>query len=185
MEIAWTAVRQTLGIRVTFEEYFDNIGKPFGDILDDLGIGEQVAEIEPIFRTESMKALYKAQFFPEVEETLLQLVERGIKLGIVTSKDKLRTNAVLAQLPFVFVTTQTPTNDYRGKPAPDHLLLAMAEANVDPCDTVYMGDMDADYFAARRANIKYAHATWGYGNTPADHDLVLNNFSEILNIVEN
>ena len=184
MEIAWTAVRNTLGVSVTFDEYFEKIGAPFGDILDDLGIGDQLGEIEPIFRTESMKALHKAQFFSGVEETLLQLVKRGIKLGVVTSKDKLRTNAVLAQLPVTFATVQTPENKHRGKPAPDHLLLAMAEANADPSDTIYMGDMDADYHAARRADIKYAHAAWGYGEVPGDRVLVLNKFSEIMDAME-
>ena len=184
MEIAWTAVRNTLGINVTFDQYFKKIGAPFSDILDDLGVGDRFAEIEPIFRTESMKALHKAKFFPEVEETLLQLVSRQIKLGVVTSKDKLRTNAVLAQLPVNFLTVQTPEHKYRGKPAPDHLLIAMAEANVDPSDVIYMGDMDADYHAARRADIKYAHATWGYGKIPDCEVVVLNKFSEIINLME-
>ena len=184
MEIAWTAVRNTLGVSVTFEEYFEKIGAPFGDILNDLGIGDQLEEIEPIFRTESMKALHKANFFPEVEETLLLLVECRIKLGVVTSKDKFRTNAVLAQLPVTFVTIQTPEDKYRGKPAPDHLLIAMAEANADPCDTVYMGDMDADFHAAHRADIRYAHAAWGYGDTPEGQRLVLNKFSEIIKVME-
>ena len=93
----------------------------------------------------------------------MKLQAQGRALGIVTSKDAVRTNAVISQLKLKFVTIQSPAAPYRGKPAPDHLLLAMAVAGVDPKETVYIGDMDTDYQAAVRAGIDYVHASWGYG----------------------
>ena len=163
METAWMAVQQEAGVKVPFEDYFNLIGIPFREIIAKLGIGEQVREIETIFRVASMENLSSATFYDGVEETLNSLSAAGIKLGVVTSKDRLRTNAVLALLTADFVTVQTPMDGFRGKPAPDSLLLAMAEANTDPSRSVYIGDMDADREAAKRAKIDYYHAKWGYG----------------------
>jgi phosphoglycolate phosphatase len=179
MEAAWSAVRKACGIRVTFEDYFARIGRPFRDILDQLGLGERHAEIEPVFRTASMANLHSAPFFDGVEDTVRRLKDSGVKIGIVTSKDALRTSAILAKLPVEFDTVQTPNARLRGKPAPDHLLVAMAEARTDPAETVYLGDMDADCESAMRAGVDYVHTAWGYGRTPARCFAVLRSIRDL------
>jgi phosphoglycolate phosphatase-like HAD superfamily hydrolase len=70
----------------------------------------------------------------------------------------------------------------RGKPAPDHLLMAMAQAGSDPAETVYIGDMAADHEAARRAGIDYAHADWGYGRRPGDGSWILSSMRDLLEL---
>ncbi|MFT4176372.1 MAG: HAD family hydrolase [Luteolibacter sp.] len=163
MEHAWAAVRKKTGITVPFEDYFALIGRPFRDILDRLGLGENQAAIEQAYMASSLYFLSNAPFYEGTKETLQALAASGKKLGIVTSKDEVRTKAVLDQLGVKFSTIQCPKNPFRGKPAPDHLLIAMAESGEDPADTVYVGDMDTDYHAAVRAGIDYVHASWGYG----------------------
>ena len=91
----------------------------------------------------------------------------GVKLGVVTSKDGARTQLVLDRLDVNFTVVMTPEERMRGKPAPDHLLYAMAICNIDPVETIFVGDMESDAEAARRAGIDYAHAEWGYGERPA------------------
>ncbi len=39
----------------------------------------------------------------------------------------------------------------------------MSELNMNASDTLYIGDMDVDYEAARRAHVNYVHALRGYG----------------------
>jgi phosphoglycolate phosphatase len=163
MEKAWSEVREKTGLNVPFSDYFALIGRPFQDILKCLGLTEKLAEIEEAYMAASLYFLSNATFYPKTRETLAALQAQGRQLGIVTSKDAVRTKAVISQLKLNFSTIQCPTAPYRGKPAPDHLLLAMAEAGVDPKDTVYIGDMDTDYQAAVRAGIDYVHASWGYG----------------------
>lgn len=166
MQRAWTEVQHQFGIEIPFSAYFDRIGVPFRDILAQLQIkGELSVEIEQVFKAASLEDLHSSQFFDGALRTLLRLREKGAKLGIVTSKDLLRTQAVLRQIRVDFSTVQTPNSYHRGKPAPDHLLLAMAEGRTDPCDTLYVGDMAADQLAACRAGVDYAHATWGYGQS--------------------
>ena len=163
MRKSWAHVLERTNLKIPFEDYFSRIGRPFRDIMIDLGISYDLEKIEKIYMTASFDFLEEAMFFPNVRDTLNQLHHSGIKLGIVTSKDKLRTNAVLQQIDIPFVTIQSPSERYRGKPAPDYLMIAMAEAGEDPSDTLYIGDMSTDYEAARRAGIDYAHASWGYG----------------------
>lgn len=166
MALAWSEVRRNHHLDVPFEAYFALIGRPFQAILKRLGLTDNLDAIEQSYVTASLKFIEKATFYPKTDETLAQLAAMGVRLGIVTSKDRLRTQATLRQLNARFDTIQTPSGTYRGKPAPDYLLLAMAEVGVDPGDTVYVGDMDTDYEAAVRAGIDYIHAAWGYGSPP-------------------
>lgn len=165
MEFAWGEVRRGLGVTQDFWEYFRLIGRPFPDIMARLGLSEKAAEIEAVYRAASAARSDLLRFY-EVEAALIRLRELGICLGIVTSKDAARTAAIVGGLPVDFVCVETPDGMVRGKPAPDHLLLGMARATTDPADTIYVGDMECDFEAARRAGIDYAHADWGYGERP-------------------
>lgn len=180
MEAAWRAVRDATGTSVPFEDYFALIGRAFHDIMSRLGIEAEMAQqAETVFRTASMQNLSLIDFFPGAADALEALAASGKKLGVVTSKDKLRTNAILALLPVDFVTVQTPNQRLRSKPAPDHLMSAMALAQTDPADSLYLGDMDSDYEAAQRAGVDYLHASWGYGARPAPEVPALRAFSEL------
>ena len=163
MARAWQEVRSRLDVKTPFADYFALIGRPFGDIMDRLGLGGRAKEIEGVFHQASLKHMALAQFYDGAERTLRLLAVKGMSLGVVTSKDRSRTDKALAGLNVEFATVRTPVDGYRGKPAPDLLLVAMAQANTDPADMAYVGDMDVDQTAARRAGIKFIHAAWGYG----------------------
>jgi phosphoglycolate phosphatase len=163
MERAWAAVRAECGVAASFADYFALIGRPFGDILAELGLSERVDEIEPVYRKASLATMDQTPFFDGVLPTLAALARAGLLLGIVTSKDARRTSACLGRLPVSFATVQTPRAGCRGKPAPDHLLLALVATGTDPDEAVYVGDMASDCAAAARAHVAYLHAAWGYG----------------------
>ena len=44
----------------------------------------------------------------------------------------------------------------------------MAFCNVDPIDTVYIGDMQSDYECAQRAGVDFIHANYGYGQVKCE-----------------
>lgn len=180
MERAWQDVRDQSGVSVEFENYFKNIGRPFSDILAILGLQNQADEIESVYSKSSKDNFDLATFYPFVEESLQKIEDHGIKLGIVTSKDQERTNIVLKRLPVKFSSVQTPNPRFRGKPAPDHLLAAMADLNVDPKDSLFVGDAEVDAMAALRAGVDYCHANWGYGDTKLDHVTFLNDIQSLL-----
>jgi HAD superfamily hydrolase (TIGR01549 family) len=183
MRRAWEVVLRDTEVNRPFEDYFSLIGRPFKDIMKLLGVTGDVARIERVYMTASFEFLANATFFDGVRETLDELSSMDIKMGVVTSKDEPRTKAVLSQLGVRFSSVQCPNDRFRGKPAPDHLLLAMAESGEDPADSLFVGDMETDWTASCRAGIDYVHAAWGYGD-PLPAVPTLDSIRELPNFIQ-
>ncbi|WP_157944713.1 HAD family hydrolase [Mangrovicella endophytica] len=166
MELAWTGVQRELGISIPFSRYFAEIGRPFADIMARIGLADQAGQVEATYRRVSSQQISDAPLFDGIEAFLRNAARTGVKLGIVTSKDGARTQLVLDRIPVSFAVVMTPGGGLRGKPAPDPLLYAMAQTNTDPAETIFVGDMDSDAEAARRAGLDYVHVEWGYGGMP-------------------
>jgi HAD superfamily hydrolase (TIGR01509 family) len=166
METAWEAVQHDLGVTTPFAAYFGEIGRPFRDILERLGLSDQADEIERVYRATALREAPRVPAFPGVHTALARLDKRGVKLGVVTSKARSQTTWTLAQFDVEFATVQTPEAGCPGKPAPYPLLVAASEAGVGVREAVFVGDMDVDGAAARRAGMRFLHAGWGYGACP-------------------
>lgn len=164
MQGAWGQLRKTNPGLPPFEEFFKHIGKKFPEIMQEMGFSRQAASLAEQFKRASFSRLHEYEFYPGVKDILLSLKASGKKVGVVTSKDASRTEAALRMFGFHFDVIRSGSDVTRGKPAPDDLLIAMGKAGVDPADTIYIGDMEVDCIAARRAGCFYAHAGWGYGN---------------------
>ena len=185
MELSWGAVCERHDVNVEFEDYFSNIGRPFKDILDILNINADQADIEKTFNDVSTQLIDQVEFYEGVDFVLGQLANNNIKIGIVTSKNTIKTQKILDLLGFAFDIVQTPNDVLKGKPAPDHILYAMSELNMNASDTLYIGDMDVDYEAAKRAQVNYVHALWGYGTCNDGNVIKLENITQLLDIILN
>ncbi len=183
MLAAWSAVRRELGIDVPFDAYIAEIGQPFGSIMRRLGIGHLSDSAEIIYRQRSARDLASAPVYANIAIMLDGLYAAGRLLGIVTSKDSERTAILLERLPPVFSIVRCPDSVCRGKPAPDHLMMAMALTRCDPCETLYVGDMASDAEAARRAGIDFLHAAWGYGERPPGTSLQVTHPEQIAQLL--
>lgn len=170
MEEAWEAVQRDLGVTVPFAAYFREIGRPFADIMERLGLSDQAQEIERVYRATALRTAPRVPAFDGVERALATLAIAGVKLGVVTSKARPQTYWTLAQFDVPFETVQTPETRHPGKPSPWPLLIAVNEARVDVDEAVFIGDMDVDCAAARHAGMRFLHAAWGYGARPAGAD---------------
>ena len=60
-----------------------------------------------------------------------------------------------------FLTIQT-ADDHPSKPNPSMILQAMADAGVEPAQTVMIGDTAYDMQMARNADVRALGVTWGY-----------------------
>ncbi|MDO8189170.1 HAD-IA family hydrolase [Conexibacter sp. JD483] len=167
MEEAWEAVQRDLGVTVGFAAYFREIGRPFADIMERLGLSDEAEEIERVYRATALRTAPRVPAFDGIEEALETLAIAGVKLGVVTSKARPQTYWTLSQFDVPFETVQTPESRHPGKPSPWPLLIAVNEARVDVEDAVFIGDMDVDCAAARHAGMRFLHAAWGYGARPA------------------
>ncbi len=166
METAWRAVQHDLGVTTPFAEYFREIGRPFRDIVERLGLSDQLDEIERVYRATALREAPRVPAFPGIHTALARLELRGVKLGVVTSKARSQTDWTLAQFDVELATVQTPESRCPGKPAPYPLLVAASEAGVGVRESVFVGDMDVDGLAARAAGMRFLHAGWGYGACP-------------------
>jgi len=178
MRQTWELVSNEFGLFIPFENYFSNIGRPFRDILSIIGVTEQQFDIENRYNQLSSQIIGQIKIFSGAQQYLQFLQESDILIGIVTSKEKERAQKILNKFKNQFSVVRTPDGICRGKPAPDHLLMAVALENVDPSETLFVGDMDVDSIAAKRAGIDYVHASWGYGSCGED-EYQLKVFSDI------
>lgn len=168
MSHAWTICQLEHNLDQPFSEYFKHIGKPFRDIMKELGIDE-VEAVKHTYDKASLELMeYCLEFYDDVE-TVLGYLKQENKIAVVTSKTAERTNVILDRLDVEFDYVVSPKKGLRGKPAPDQILFCLAMTQTDPKDAVYIGDMQVDYEAATRAGIDFIHASYGYGK--CDHSV--------------
>ena len=167
MSHAWTKCQLEHNLDQPFSEYFKHIGKPFRDIMKELGI-ENSDAVKNTYDKASMQLMDEfLVFYPGVEDTLKKL-KKGYKIAVVTSKTAERTKVILEKLDVEFDYIVSPKKGLRGKPAPDQILWCLAMINTDPKDAIYVGDMQVDYDASQRAGTGFIHATYGYGNVECE-----------------
>ena len=170
MKNAWNSVRVKHEIEPPFEDYKAQIGKPFPDIMSELGLFDRHLEIYDTYKTYSQINIHTIPMYEDVNETLNALKDQGHKIALCTSKTKETTNILLSKFPkFDYVCC--PQQGLRGKPAPDQLLYTIAMCNVDPKDAIYIGDMMPDLQCAVRAGVHFEYAEWGFGELKCEHTL--------------
>ena len=101
--------------------------------------------------------------FDGVPLMLEQCVDRGIQLGIVTSKPHELARRGLAlcgiERPFQFVIGYDDVT--HPKPHPEPVLMALGHLNLRAQDAVFVGDSPHDILSGRRAGVRTIAAGWG------------------------
>lgn len=123
--------------------------------------------------------------YPGAREAVAALGARGLRLGVATNKPERLTRAILDRLGisghFSAIAASRP--GLALKPAPDLLLAALADLQVEPAQAILVGDSKADVGAARAAGLRVALMQHGYSREPVEAlrpDLVLDGFGEIV-----
>ena len=163
MRLAWNGVNKKFKTQVSFQKYFDNIGMPFIKILKKVGINKNFEEIKNLYSKISIENSNKIIFYKDVEKVLKYLISQRYKIGIVTSKDKKRTNLFLSKLNIKFDCIVCPQKRLKGKPYPDQLKFLLNKLKIDEKYSVYIGDTITDSKAAKSCNIDFIFASYGYG----------------------
>jgi len=167
MNMSWDVVIDKFALLVSFDEYRKLIGRPFKEILSMLNIDCSLhCEIEDTYSKISEENIDKIKLYDGVIECIRFLNEIGMKVSIVTSKDRRRTNALVDRLlrdvhiDIIVCPEDVCTN--RGKPNPDQLLLACIKAGVSPHETIFLGDMKVDALTSKESGTSFVYAGWGY-----------------------
>lgn len=174
---------------LTIEEKNYLIGKPVTRILNEWFSGHEEVILESFFKHYEM-INHQIQEYADVFDMLTELKDRGIKMGIVSSKyrkyvlQELKTSGLLA-----FFDVIVGLDDcIKHKPDPQPLFTAMDALNAKTDDCLYIGDQPTDILAATGAGIKGYGALWGEGK---QHELeavsptgFLHQLKEIFTLIE-
>lgn len=109
MRLSWDFVSLEFELNIPFENYFNLIGRPFKDILTELNIHNNQIDIENLYNRKSKENINYINFYPNAVDTLKYLYSRGMKLAIVTSKNKERTNLFIKDIKNLFSIIVCPT----------------------------------------------------------------------------
>lgn len=103
-------------------------------------------------------------FYPGVIEGVELLKDKGIRVALVTNKQRSLTVEFLQSrgLESLFDTVVAGDDCPNNKPAPDMLIRAMTEMNVCASETVMVGDSRNDALAGRAAGVSVALVETGY-----------------------
>lgn len=101
--------------------------------------------------------------YPGVDEVVRALKEKGMRMGVVTSKLRRGTLRGLSQcgLEGLFDAIVAADDVTRHKPDPWPVLVALEQLGSDPASAVFVGDSPHDLVAGRDAGVKTAAALWG------------------------
>ncbi len=137
------------------------VGRAFNVTPDDA----RYDELRQEFLLEYETALcVDSALFPGMNDTLLQLEERGIKWGIVTNKLARFTLPLVQALSLSHRAACIVSGDTTkfSKPHPAPLLYALATAAVDASLAIYVGDDQRDIDAGHAAGMRTVVASYGY-----------------------
>lgn len=159
------ACRQHLGVAPSREWILGTIGRPLREALEEAAPGrcDELLDAYTAYHVTHHDRLLRP--FPAAMATARRLHERGLALGIVTSKRRAAALRALAfyQLVPLFTTIITLEDTTRHKPAPDPLIEGAARLGLPPTAVVYVGDSAHDIRAAQAATMPAAAALWGAG----------------------
>lgn len=122
--------------------------------------------------------------YPHVEDTLGQLRDNGIRLGICTNKPHDMSLLVLDELNLSHFFDATIGGDALAvkKPDPAHLTAVFDRLETDPSHSVYVGDSPTDSATARAAGVPFVGVSYGYSGVPPeqmDVDILIDSFADL------
>ncbi len=157
------ASREVLGRQLPDEVLMANVGQPLMTQMEKLGAerARQLYETYRRFNHSHHDELIRP--YAGVEDLLKELVLRGARLGIVTSKSRDTVNMAFRSIPVesYFETVVAADDTDFHKPHPQPLMLAMRRMDAAPDESVYIGDSPFDIKAGQAAGIRTAAVGWG------------------------
>ncbi|MDI6806345.1 MAG: HAD-IA family hydrolase [Candidatus Aenigmarchaeota archaeon] len=140
----------------TLEEFKEKFKLPIPEFHRCSGIPEdRVDEVEKGFKQFYPKYFFHVKIFPEVKDVLEELKRKRISLSIVSNIPNLFLREHLQEFKianyFDVITSQEDCNEQ--KPSPKSLLVTLEKLKARPEESAYVGDMEEDVIAGKRANV--------------------------------
>ncbi|WP_027416309.1 pyrophosphatase PpaX [Aneurinibacillus terranovensis] len=144
------------------DDLIPHMGKPLYDQMQ-LFDRERAEELVQVYREHNEQVHDElVREFPNVVETLTELANMGVRMGVVTTKQRKTAQMGLRLFGLdKFMETVVcfqDTEEHKPHPAP--VLKAMASMGADPASTLMIGDSQYDIEAAHNAGIDSAGVAW-------------------------
>ena len=156
-------LRELTGKEYTDEELKFTVGIPGDATMRQLGLPDPNAALECWFKNLEEAGIMNIPLFPGIRELLEKLKQKGIHLGIVTSKMREQYVAQFTAnglLPF-FDNVVTASDTTKGKPDPAPMFAYMKITGTTPDEILFFGDTSYDMDCARGAGVDHALVLWG------------------------
>lgn len=157
----WQFTLEQIGKKYSLEHLKGIMGLPIPEATKklDIKIGES---FEADWIKNYSRFSKDMNFFDGIKEMLAGLKEKGINLGIVTSRKKEEYTNFFKDfsLEKMFSTIVCADDTVKHKPNPEPLFKYMELTKSKPQECIYIGDMPADIACARAAKVKSGIAAW-------------------------
>lgn len=164
IHVSFTHTFERFNIPCTKEDIISCNGPPLRETFNRFGSNpEEAEEMLKTYRAFNLSNQEQyVKVFPDVFETLERLLDKGIKIGIVTSKmrDSVQIGLDVTGLGRYFETIVTFDDVVNPKPHPEAVLKAMKELNGDAETTLMVGDNSHDIVSGNKAGVQTAGVAW-------------------------
>ncbi len=162
------------------------------DYMTDSGINstETYRRCVTIYKTEKVKHI---RLYPMVRETLEELKEMGLHLGILTDANSNNAWTRLEKVGMEKLFHSLISHDMTGAKKPDHtpFRYALETMGLEAHETLFVGDsLRRDIAPSKELGMMTVYAAYGDRNSASDRiraeygpDHIIHNFSEILELV--
>jgi pyrophosphatase PpaX len=159
--------RKHLGVQISRDELRRTIGLPLHrqvrlfDHLVDFVPDHRAMEADEIAYYESHRHL--EQVIPEAVEALKEAKRAGMRVALVTSKNRLELETFLPRRNVNgWIDAVVSSSDVaRPKPAPDPVQVALKRLQASPSEAIFVGDTIYDIQCAREAGVRVIAVGWG------------------------
>jgi HAD superfamily hydrolase (TIGR01549 family) len=165
------------------------VGRGLENLISDSFREEHLEPAIELFRKSYDETHLRGTYLlPEVQETLSSLYRKHLRMGVASNKPSDYSKNILKHLRVERFLVDCYGPDLVGppKPAPTMLFALMREMQVEPAQTLYVGDMILDIETARNARMKVAIVPTGSNTaeelSQANPDYLLESFRELLSI---
>ncbi len=188
------------GLEMPFEEakrkiyeIYEKKGIEYQEVFDEF-LKEVYGEIDYRIHAAGVVGYRKARegalaLYPHVHMTLIELVKRGLKLGVVSDAPKKQAWLRLATLGLhhLFDAVVTFEDTGKRKPAREPFELILKLLNLKPSESIMVGDWaERDIVGAKTIGMVTVFARYGdtFGTVNSGADYEINDIKELIKIVD-
>lgn len=148
------------------EEIFrEKIGMHFVDIFEEMEVPvHDFEEFINIYKNNYFNFINDSQLYSNAKATLKHFSENGYKISLLTTKAQDQAEKILEHfnLTEYFDLIMGRRNGLEHKPSAEPLLLICKELNVNPTESMIVGDTELDILCGQNANTKTCAIIHGY-----------------------